>query len=190
MRGHANRVAVVNLPDVDAALVRYLPDLRRLARRLTSQAALADDLVQDTCRRALEARAQLLRGADVRGWFFSILRNLYRDHLRRAAHEVPTDDLDERLCAPETERTPLWKEVSDAEVERALAAVPSIYRETYLLHVVKQRSYAEIGRQLGIPSGTVGTRVLRARLKLRRDLTRATNGDQRSAIGARSRSAA
>jgi RNA polymerase sigma-70 factor, ECF subfamily len=155
------------LPDFKAVLVTQFPDLQRSARRMTKQPALADDLVQDTFRRALEARIQFAPGTNLRAWLLSILRHLYLDHVRRASRETLVGDLGERTLSPAPERRSLWREVTDEDVALALSRLPPIYREPYVLYTAKGCSYHDIARELGIPSGTVGTRLMRAREFLR-----------------------
>jgi RNA polymerase sigma-70 factor (ECF subfamily) len=156
--------------DFSAVLVDCLPELTRRARRLTGRATLAEDLVQETCRRALEARAQFRRGTDPRAWLMCILRNLFRDHMRRAPREILIGDVADTLPAMETPMKPIWMDVSDEEVALALSLLPPIYRQPYLLHAIQGKSYAEVARELGLSTNTVGTRLLRARHQLRRFL--------------------
>jgi RNA polymerase sigma-70 factor, ECF subfamily len=153
-------------PDLGPALAGQLGDLYRYASKLARQNALAQDLVQETCRRALEPRARFVSGTNLRSWLFCILRNLYCDHVRRRGREalVPGDDLD---AFPSRDvDVPRWRNICDADLELALASLPAKHREAYLLHSVHGKSYAEIARELAIPLGTVGTRLLRARRRL------------------------
>ena len=153
-------------PELGPALASHLVDLQRYATKLARQNALAQDLVQETCRRELEPRARFVTGTNLRSWLFCILRNLHCDHVRRRGREalVPGDDLD---SYPSREvELPKWRNIADADVELALAALPAKHREAYVLHAVQGKSYAEIARALEIPLGTVGTRLLRARRRL------------------------
>jgi RNA polymerase sigma-70 factor (ECF subfamily) len=154
-------------------MVRLLPELRRAALRLTRQHADADDLVQETCRRALAAQDRFRAGSDLRGWLVCIMRNLHRDRWRRAAREMLVGDAIESFSIPERDDKPAaWREVSDEDLSRAVAGLPAVYRQTYLLRVVTGLSYAAIGRRMGVPSNTVGIRLARARLKIRRAIER------------------
>jgi len=155
-------------------LVQHLPDLKRLARRLERDAARAADLVQEACRRALEAQRQFIPGTDARAWLLRILRNLHSDHLRRTSREILVGDLCDVVAAPGPSARPRWRDVSDEQVATALAALPSTYREPYVLHAVEGKTYSEIAHQLRIPLNTVGTRLLRARARLRQALTAET----------------
>ena len=152
-------------------LVEALSDLRGYARRLTGDASDAGDLVQETCRRALESRELFIAGSDMRAWLCCIVRNLYRDRLRRLSREVLVADYDQSPAwAPE--RRPSWALVSDDDLALALASLQPQYQQTYVLYAVGGQSYQEIARRLQVPSSTVGTRILRARLLLREFLSR------------------
>jgi RNA polymerase sigma-70 factor (ECF subfamily) len=152
-------------------LVQALGDLRGYARRLASDASDASDLVQETCRRALESRELFVAGSDMRAWLCCIVRNLYRDRLRRLSREVLVSDYDQSPAwAPE--RRPSWALVSDDDLALALASLQPQYQETYVLYAVGGQSYQQIARKLQVPSSTVGTRILRARLMLREFLSR------------------
>jgi RNA polymerase sigma-70 factor (ECF subfamily) len=147
-------------------LVASLSDLRGYARRLTGDASDASDLVQETCRRAIESRELFIAGSDIRAWLCCIVRNLYRDRLRRLSREVLVSDY-EQSPAWAPERRPSWALVSDEDLALALASLQPQYQQTYVLYAVGGRSYQEIARRLHVSSSTVGTRILRARLLLR-----------------------
>jgi len=150
-----------------AELVSLLDDLRRFARRLTAGSCLAEDLVQETCRRALEARHQFHADSELRAWLFRILRNIHIDLIRRASHELVSGvDGDELVAEPPAER-PLWDQLSDEDVSSALDALPPTFAKTYTMYAVERLSYADIAKELKVPVGTVGTRLRRARLQLR-----------------------
>lgn len=157
-------------------LVESLVDLRGYARRLTGDASDAGDLVQETCRRAIESRALFIAGSDIRAWLCCIVRNLYRDRLRRLSREVLVSDYDQ-APAWTPERRPCWALVSDDDLALALASLQPQYQETYVLYAVGGQSYQEIARRLHVTSSTVGTRILRARLLLREFLMKRIEAD-------------
>ena len=160
-------------------LVASLSDLRGYARRLTGDASDAGDLVQETCRRAIESRELFIAGSDIRAWLCCIVRNLYRDRLRRLSREVLVADY-EQAPAWAPERRPSWALVSDDDLDLALASLQPQYHQTYVLYAVGGQSYQEIARRLHVSSSTVGTRILRARLLLREFLEKridAQNGE-------------
>jgi RNA polymerase sigma-70 factor (ECF subfamily) len=170
-----------------ARVVAALPDLQRRASRLTENGSDAADIVQETCRRALEAREQFTTGSDLKPWLFTILRNVHLDHARRARRLIHVEAHDDLLCSPEVGGKPLWTRVSDDDLERALSELPPLYRDVYTLHAVDHVRYEEIALRLGIPTNTVGTRLRRARLHLRASLLRRLGLQQEVPASRRSR---
>lgn len=152
-------------PDFEAQVVAQLPQLRRYARALTGDAAWADDLVQDAAERALSRSASFRAQSNLRAWLLTILRHLYIDQLR-GRREIAVDD----------ERAP-WRtlEAPHGEVDglvlrdlqRALYQLPDGQREVLLLVCVEELSYGEASEVLGVPCGTVMSRLSRAREHLR-----------------------
>jgi RNA polymerase sigma-70 factor, ECF subfamily len=141
--------------------------LRAVALRLSKNATEAEDLVQDTLERALGALDQFQRGTNERAWLLSILHHLFIDRCRRLAREGTVVELvAEALPAPVTEEEPRWARVSQAEVDTAVGQLAPGFRDTWQRHAEGQ-SYEEISAALAIPRTTVGTRLLRARKKLR-----------------------
>jgi RNA polymerase sigma-70 factor (ECF subfamily) len=148
--------------DADA-IVELIPRLRRYARALAGERGVADDLVQDTLERAMR-KFHLWRPGDLRAWLFSIMHNVFINHVR-SKRNAPTDELGEYAGAG----TPDW--VTDAhDLERALAQLPAEQREVVLMVSLEDMSYGEVSRALGIPIGTVMSRLSRGREKLRRHM--------------------
>jgi len=145
-------------------MLGWLPRLHRYARALRRNHEDADDLVQDTLERAW-SRAALWHGVgDMRGWLFSIMHNLHVDALRRGRLDVV--DLDEQ--APEVAAATVAADRLDLrDLDRALAALPAEQRQVLMLLALEGPGYAEIARALGIPIGTVMSRVARGRERLR-----------------------
>jgi RNA polymerase sigma-70 factor (ECF subfamily) len=143
-------------------------DLRLRALRFERSAAEAHDLVQDTLERAFRSFDQFRRGTNVRVWLYTIMFHLFIDRCRRRAHETLLDPGDaEDLVAPEPEPPSPWEGLTVTQVRDAIARLESPFREIGTMHWVDRRSYREISERLSIPLGTVGTRLLRARRKLR-----------------------
>lgn len=146
------------------AILTELPRLRRYARALVGDRAAADDLVQDTLERAWSRFAQWRAGSDLRAWLFSIMHNLRVDQLRRPG--LSTIAMDEEDLAVPTRATQNDRlEVSD--LESALAQLPEEQRAVLLLVALEEMSYEEVARTLGIPVGTVMSRLSRGRERLR-----------------------
>jgi RNA polymerase sigma-70 factor (ECF subfamily) len=145
-------------------LLVWLPRLRRYARALAGARDEADDLVQDTLERAW-ARLHLWRGvADMRAWLFGIMHNLHVDGVRRPRLDtVPIDD-----ATPESAVTPTQGErLAVLDLQAALDRLPVEQKEVLLLIGLEDMSYADAARTLGIPIGTVMSRLSRGRERLR-----------------------
>ncbi len=128
----------------------------------------ACDLVQDTFERALRCFDQFRPGTNVKQWLFRIMFNLFVDRYRRRMHEMPLELADaHELPAPEPEPAPTWHAYEVEDVQQALGGLEPPFRQVLELHFNEHRSYKEISGRLGIPAATVGTRLLRARCKLR-----------------------
>ncbi|MGQ9367430.1 sigma-70 family RNA polymerase sigma factor [Azospirillum sp. ST 5-10] len=156
------------MSDMMRLIEPVIPALRRYARSLTRDRAAADDLVQDCLERVISRWHQWRRDASVRTWMFAILHNLAanrRRDIRRRREEVAVDDADEALLGrPPTQEAALRYR----DLGRALATLPEEQRSVLLLVSVEDLSYAEVATVLGIPIGTVMSRLARAREKLLR----------------------
>jgi RNA polymerase sigma-70 factor (ECF subfamily) len=144
-------------------LVELIPRLRRYARALVGDRASADDLVQDTLERAWAKLHLYRRGTDLRAWLFTVMHNVHVNKVRAAR---VTDTLDEDT--PEIAlRPPQGDSLLMRDLERAVALLPAEQRAVLLLVTLEDMSYEEVARTLGIPIGTVMSRLSRAREKLR-----------------------
>lgn len=147
------------------ALFVVLPRLRRYARALVGDREASDDLVQDTLERAWSRAGQWQPGSDLRGWLFSIMHNLHIDHVRRPGLNVRAlDDSDLELPTRATQSDRL--DVID--LQSALTHLPDEQRQVLLLIALEEMSYEEVSQTLGIPIGTVMSRLSRGRERLRR----------------------
>jgi RNA polymerase sigma factor (sigma-70 family) len=140
-------------------LLAHIPALRRYARLLTGDATRADDLVQDTLERACRKWSLWRPGTSLRPWVLSIMHNLHLNQLRDWHLDdghAPLDELPDRPdgAAPADERM---------DLEGALAALPAGQRAVLLLVVVEEYTYAEAAEILGVPIGTVMSRLHRGR---------------------------
>jgi RNA polymerase sigma-70 factor, ECF subfamily len=153
--------------DIHRSIEAEIPRLRRYARVLTRGAAGADDLVQDCLTRALEKLHLWQEGTDLRAWLFTILHNQHVNHVRRAVREgapVGLSDAEPRLAQMPRQARRL--ELRD--LERALAKLPDDQRSVILLVGLEGMVYDEVAEILGIPVGTVRSRLSRGRDALRR----------------------
>ena len=142
------------------------------ACRLEHSEPRAWDLVQDTFERALRHFHKFQAGTNARAWLLSIMSHLFIDRCRKRSRERFSDPstLDE-LPSPEPETPARWENIDPDEVHAALVRLPPPFQTVLDLHVACRRSYAEIAEDLGIPCSTVGTRLNRARKKMRTLLT-------------------
>jgi RNA polymerase sigma factor (sigma-70 family) len=144
-------------------LVELIPRLRRYARALVGDRASADDLVQDTLERAWAKLHLYRRGTDLRAWLFTVMHNVHVNKVRAAR---VTDTLDDDL--PEMAlRAPQGDSLVMRDLDRSIALLPQEQRAVLLLVTLEDMSYEEVARTLGIPMGTVMSRLSRAREKLR-----------------------
>jgi RNA polymerase sigma-70 factor (ECF subfamily) len=145
--------------------------LRAAALRLCGNPMDANDLVQDVHERALRHLRRLRPGSHMFRWLLTILYRLfvdrYRRHQRELLADAPAEELCEQLAAPEAEPEPAWASITTAQLRAALEELPEEFRSVYELHALQGWSYNDIAERLGIPKATVGTRLIRARRKLR-----------------------
>ena len=157
------------------ALVAYFPQIRRRARRLTQGAVEGEDLAQKTFVRALENADRYRHLTDVGPLLNTILKNLFLDSVRAKHRLVFVEDM-EAVQMPEGSgpREPAPSERFDtADVKAVLPKLRPEFREAFELFEFEQRSYDEIAVQQGVPRRTVGSRIYRARIKIRSLLTEA-----------------
>ncbi|MER8396688.1 sigma-70 family RNA polymerase sigma factor [Mesorhizobium sp. M0306] len=162
----------------------HLADALALARWLTGNAADAEDVVQEAC---LKAHAGIAgyAGGNGRAWLLAIVRNacyswLARNRPRSIVAVGDLNDLDDMTAAygvglPDTDspEASLIAKVDAAALEAAIAALPQQFRETLVLRDINGLSYREIATLLGVPLGTVMSRLARARGLLISQLGRA-----------------
>ncbi len=151
-----------------AGMEACIPALRRYAWALLRDRQEADDLVHDCLLRALDRLHTRRSDAELRPWLFAIMHNLFVSRTRRARVRSGTERLDawhEATLghAPTQEDQLRWK-----DLVRAVGELPEEQRAVLLLVSVEDLSYAEAARVLGVPIGTVMSRLSRARERLRR----------------------
>lgn len=148
------------------ALIAQLPALRRYARALSGNSALADDLVQDTIERALRQWEGLRDLQRLAPWLRSILHNLYIDELRRVRMRGREEEVG-KLADDLALSTPVPDGVATVDFSRALASLSVEHRQVLVLVGIENRNYREVADELGIPIGTVMSRLARGRERLR-----------------------
>ncbi|PNG25267.1 RNA polymerase sigma factor [Methylocella silvestris] len=147
------------------AIEQYIPALRRYAFALIRDHDGADDLVQDCLERALSRWYLRRSDGDLRAWLFAIMRNHYIDGYRGRKRRGPHVALDEarELSVPAGQDRGL----EAREAMAALDQLPEEQKSLLLLIGVEDLSYEEAARALGVPVGTVMSRLSRARQRLR-----------------------
>jgi len=142
--------------------VEQLPPLYRAARAWTSSREEAEDLVQETCAHVL-ARPRLLTGEDELGYLLRALRNTLISQRRSERRRPLTTELDEELAVGTRPADDPAEAVEQRQVYAAIAELPEEFRDALVAIDVAGLSYEEAARALGVPEGTVTSRLFRAR---------------------------
>ena len=151
------------------AIAAEIPRLRRYARALVGREGEADDLVQDCLERAI-VKIDLWRdGESPRRWLFTILHNIHVDRRRGLLRRPEVVELSDSIADPTASAA---EGITKCEVSAALQKLPEEQRETVLLVGLEGLSYAETADVLGVPIGTVMSRLSRGRDRLRQLLER------------------
>jgi RNA polymerase sigma factor (sigma-70 family) len=162
-----------NGPRFHAVIMPHLPEALSLARWLTKNRADAEDIVQEACLRAFRSLDHLDKGSP-RAWLLAIVRNTAFSWLQKnrrmdtipienGAEMSPTHFSADPALNPEAE---LIAKADAAELESAIEALPIEFRETLVLRDIQGLEYREIARVVGVPVGTVMSRLSRARRQL------------------------
>ena len=145
------------------AIIEWIPRLRRYARALTGDASAADDLVQDTLARAIEKFSLWRPGTNLRAWLFSIMHNVFVNQVRARKLDIDAGFDDEALSRVAGRAT---HEGEMIDLVRCLKRLPHDQKEVLLLVGLEEMSYQEAADSLGIPVGTVMSRLSRGRQKM------------------------
>ena len=157
------------MSDIHQGLEAHIPRLRRYARSLVRDVSAADDLVQETLLRGLAKRHLWQEGTDLRAWLFTILHNQHVNSIRRQVRVGTMLSLDDVLLPgrlPDQERS-----LELRDLERALDCLPEGQRAAILLVGLEGMLYVDAAKILGIPVGTVRSRIFRGRAALRQLMT-------------------
>jgi RNA polymerase sigma-70 factor (ECF subfamily) len=157
--------------DFERMIVPHLPDARKLASWLLHNKQNTDDAVQEACLRALQF-FDSFDGRDSRKWLLAIVRNTCFDMLQKSRGRALVHPLGEPAPGRATDGPdPLCAVIRNEDTQRlrrGLAALPSEFQQVLELRELKGMSYRQISRLVGIPVGTVMSRLARGRLRLRR----------------------
>jgi RNA polymerase sigma-70 factor (ECF subfamily) len=148
-------------------LAALLPRLRRFAHALSRNSADADDLTQMTIERALRSRTQWQEGTRLDSWAYKIMRNLWidsaRSRVRKEKYEAPPEEAETLGEDP----TPAMEASVDlSRVMAAMQRLPEEQREVVALILIEGFGYREASEMLGLPIGTVSSRLVRGRMAL------------------------
>jgi RNA polymerase sigma-70 factor (ECF subfamily) len=160
----------------------YVDGLYGTALRLTRRPADAEDLVQDTYLKAFRASAQFERGTNLKAWLFTILHNTFRNvrrHDGRNPVDVDSETVEQAADARGIQQTPeqlLARATLDADLQAALDGLPDAFRQAVWLRDVEEFAYAEIAQMVGVPIGTVMSRISRGRRMLFERLSKVKAG--------------
>ena len=157
--------------------IEYLDGLYSYAMVLTRNHAEAEDLVQETYTRAMQAIQKLRADSNIKGWLFTILKNIWFNQLRKRRNGPQIvefeagNELANNIVEPSKNSHDLYVSKLEAEqVRAAIQELPAEFREVILLREYEDFSYREIATILHCPLGTVMSRLGRARAKLAHSL--------------------
>ena len=153
--------------DLPRRIGAEIPRLRRYARALLRSEPDADDLVQECMLRALTKRHLWQEGTDLRAWLFTILHNLYVNDVRRSARQgitVDVSDLDREMQQTASQN----KRLELHDLDRALSLLPEEQKTLIFLVGLEGMDYHTAAQVVGVPMGTVRSRLSRGREELRR----------------------
>ena len=158
------------MASVIVEMEKCIPALRRYASALLRDRQEVDDLVHDCMVRALDRLHTRRDDGDLRAWLFAILHNLFISRIRLMKRRGVPVAIDAADTAVLGQRANQEDSLRRMELMRALDELPEDQRSVLLLVTVEDLPYAEAARILGVPIGTVMSRLSRAREKLRRSL--------------------
>lgn len=179
MKSQMARPLVANdFTSLKLGLVELVPELRGRAWRLANDHTVADDIVQDTIERALKFSAQYERGTNLRAWAYQILFSVFVTRYRRSRRERNAlRGLASDPCAwtlPNHFAPPEAGASLSKVTQGKLAALPAMFRDVLTLIDLDELTYREAATELGVPVGTVMSRLHRGRKMLASQLLEAT----------------
>lgn len=181
-----------DLTAFDEIVERYQHKIYRYVKRLVDNETDAEDITQEVFLKALNSLHGFREESTLQTWLFRIATNLCRDTIRRRQRErgwLPlwrhrdaesVDEEESVLDLPDTQNEPerllLQQELSTV-LHRAIDSLPEAMRQTLVLHDLESLSYEEVAQVLGVPVGTVKSRLFHARARLREALASYMNED-------------
>jgi RNA polymerase sigma-70 factor, ECF subfamily len=172
--------------DFRESALQHLDGLYGYAMTLVRNQAEAEDLVQETYLRALQAFERLRPDSNLKSWVFTILRNIRLNQLRDGASKPPVMAMDEPADFPrqfedKSAKDPLFlymNKAKQADVQKAIEELPVVYREIIVLREFEELSYDEIAQVLDCPPGTVMSRLEQGARKAKGEAAELEFGDR------------
>lgn len=158
------------LNEFETVAMPHMNDLYRTARRVLGCQTEAEDVVQETYLQAWKSFHRFEPGTNIRAWMFKIMFHVIQHHRRKSWRMVTLKEEEEFIFDQLTYQPPVQQALSDEDVLAALDQVPQHFRAVILLTDVQEFSYKEVAETLGIPIGTVMSRLSRGRQLLRNHL--------------------
>lgn len=166
-------------PEFSDAAIAVMDDVYRFARSLTRDPSDAEDVVQDTYLRAFRSWRTFQPGTDIKRWLFTIARNAFLRSRERGQREVTLDD-DASAIADATQAQEAWvrggldpildRADLGPAITKALAELPETFKSAVVLVDIEDQPYEAAAEVLGIPVGTVRSRLFRGRKLLQQSL--------------------
>jgi RNA polymerase sigma-70 factor (ECF subfamily) len=175
VRGQGDFTVAISIADFNGMVADHGPAMYRLAYRLLGDRHEAEDIVQETFRSAWKSRNLFREDGGTRAWLASILRRRVFDHYRQPRPPALLAN-DEHLETGLPAADPFRDELTD-EMQNALSRLPAELKETLILVIVAELTHQQAAEMLGVPLGTVLSRVSRARVRLREILAPPPSGD-------------
>jgi RNA polymerase sigma-70 factor (ECF subfamily) len=154
-------------------LVSMQDELLRFAYKLTANREEADDLLQETSLKALDNQDKYAPDTNFKGWMYTIMRNIFINNYRKLVREQTfvdqTDNLYHLSMSQESGFESTESAYDTKEMRRVVNALPKEYKEPFSMHVSGFK-YREIADKLGLPLGTVKSRIFFTRKKLQAEL--------------------
>ncbi len=153
--------------DFRTNLIAEIPHLRRFARSLCGDSSLADDLVQDCIERALKKSHLYDATKPLRAWLYAVLRNIHVSNWRSNAKHQYAKNIDDLHEGEGATRADQEDNFSTSLITEALDKLPAQQREVLVLVSLEEVSYKDAAEIIGVPIGTIMSRLSRARSTLK-----------------------
>jgi len=155
------------MTEIEQRIVAYIPRLRRYVQALIKgHHSMIEDLVQDCLERALDRSHLFQQGTDLRAWLFTIMHNVYANQIRRISNGPDFVELPEIMDNSMADTSTSKLELRD--LHQAISELPLEQRQILLLVTLEGLPYQQVADTLGIPVGTVMSKLSRTRQHLRK----------------------